>query len=45
MAKRKLYLKPAEVDHGIKFKRIDIDSNNIVKASYKNVKFQFFVLE
>ena len=33
-----LYLKPAEVNHGIKFKRIDIDSNNIVEASYKNVK-------
>ena len=33
-----LYLKPAEVNHGIKFKRIDIDSNNIIEASYKNVK-------
>ena len=33
-----LYLKPAEVNHGIKFKRIDIDSNNVVEASYKNVK-------
>ena len=33
-----LCLKPAEVDHGIKFKRIDIDSNNTVEANYKNVK-------
>ena len=31
-------LKPAEVNYGIKFKRIDIDnSENIIEASYKNV--------
>ena len=33
-----LCLKPAEVNSGIKFKRIDIDnSKNIIEASYKNV--------
>ena len=33
-----LCIKPAEVDTGIKFKRIDIDSpNNIIEANYKNV--------
>jgi len=36
--KVKLCLKPAEVNTGIKFKRIDIDnSRNIIDASYKNV--------
>ena len=33
-----LYLKPAEADHGIKFKRLDLDENNIIEANYKNVK-------
>ncbi len=33
-----LYLKPAEVDYGIKFKRLDLDENNIVEANYKNVR-------
>ena len=33
-----LILKPAEVNSGIKFKRIDLESsNNIIEASYKNV--------
>ena len=33
-----LYLKPAEVNSGIKFKRIDTDNTkNIIEASYKNV--------
>ena len=33
-----LYLKPAQVNTGIQFKRIDITkTNNIVEASYKNV--------
>tara|TARA_B110000438_G_C15801464_1_gene645346 strand:+ start:483 stop:1409 length:927 start_codon:yes stop_codon:yes gene_type:complete len=33
-----LYLKPAQVNTGIQFKRIDITKkNNIVEASYKNV--------
>ena len=33
-----LCLKPAEVDSGIKFKRIDINNaNNIIDATYKNV--------
>jgi len=33
-----LHLKPAEVNHGIKFQRIDLDDNNIIEANYKNVK-------
>ncbi len=33
-----LHLKPAEVNHGIKFKRVDLDDNNIIEANYKNVK-------
>tara|TARA_B100000579_G_scaffold194927_1_gene159323 strand:- start:229 stop:1152 length:924 start_codon:yes stop_codon:yes gene_type:complete len=33
-----LYLKPAEADHGIKFKRLDLDENNIIEANYNNVK-------
>ena len=33
-----LCIKPAEINFGIKFKRIDIDDNkNIIEASYKNV--------
>ena len=33
-----LYLKPAEVNSGIKFKRTDTDNTkNIIEASYKNV--------
>ena len=33
-----LFLKPAEVNTGIKFKRTDVDSvKNIIEASYKNV--------
>ena len=33
-----LFLKPAEVNSGIKFKRTDVDGvNNIIDASYKNV--------
>ncbi|MEM7617234.1 MAG: UDP-3-O-acyl-N-acetylglucosamine deacetylase [Pseudomonadota bacterium] len=30
-------LQPAPVDHGIVFKRVDINDNNIVKADYRNV--------
>ena len=26
-----LHLKPAEVNHGIKFKRVDLDDNNMLK--------------
>ena len=33
-----LHLNPAEVNHGIKFKRTDLDVNNIIDANYKNVK-------
>ena len=33
-----LHIKPAEVNHGIKFKRTDLDTNNIIEANYKNVK-------
>ena len=33
-----LFLKPAEVNSGIKFKRTDIDNTkNIIEANYKNV--------
>jgi len=33
-----LYLKPAEVNSGIKFKRTDVDNTkNIIEANYKNV--------
>jgi len=33
-----LFLKPSEVNSGIKFKRTDVDSvKNIIEASYKNV--------
>ena len=32
-----LCLRPAEVNSGIKFKRTDIGSNNIIDANYKNV--------
>ena len=36
--KGNLYLKPAEVNTGILFKRIDVDSEkSIIEASYKNV--------
>ena len=36
--KANLYLKPAEVNTGIRFKRIDVDNDkNIIEASYKNV--------
>ena len=36
--KANLYLKPAEPNSGIKFKRTDIDSNKyIIEALYKNV--------
>ena len=35
----KLVIKPAADNSGIKFKRIDVDSEkNIIEASYKNVK-------
>ncbi len=33
-----LHLHPAGIDHGIKFKRTDLDINNIIDANYKNVK-------
>ena len=33
-----LCLNPAEANHGIKFKRTDLDVNNIIDANYKNVK-------
>ena len=33
-----LCLNPAESNHGIKFKRTDLDVNNIIDANYKNVK-------
>ncbi len=32
-----LYIKPAKPDHGIVFKRIDINSNNLVYPSFLNV--------
>ena len=32
-----LYIKPAEANTGILFKRIDVDNNNVIEASYKNV--------
>jgi len=35
--KANLYLKPAEVNSGIKFKRIDVNGLNIIEANYKNV--------
>ena len=35
--KSKINLFPADEDHGIVFKRVDIEKNNIVKAIYKNV--------
>lgn len=35
--KSKIKLFPANEDHGIVFKRVDIEKNNIVKAIYKNV--------
>ena len=37
-AKVNLFLKPAEADYGIKFKRTDVDSDkNIIEANYKNL--------
>ena len=36
--KVKLCLKPAEINSGIKFKRVDVDnSKNIIEANYKNI--------
>ena len=35
--KASIKLLPAEANSGIVFKRIDLDKNNIIKASYKNV--------
>ena len=36
--KVKICLKPAEINSGIKFKRIDVDnSKNIIEANYKNI--------
>ena len=32
-----LRILPSENDHGIIFKRIDLNENNLIKASYKNV--------
>ena len=32
-----LHLKPADANTGILFKRTDVDNNNIIEASYKNV--------
>ena len=32
-----LHIKPAESNTGILFKRIDVDNNNVIEASYKNV--------
>ena len=34
----KMYLHPAETNYGIKFRRTDLDDNNIIDANYKNVK-------
>ncbi len=36
--KVKLDIKPAEINHGIKFKRLDLTSNNVIDANFKNVK-------
>lgn len=35
--KSRICIKPAEEDEGIIFKRVDLNKNNIVEASYKNV--------
>ena len=35
--KANILIKPANIDHGIKFKRIDINENNIIEANFKNV--------
>ena len=32
-----LLLKPSDVNTGIKFKRVDLDENNIIDANYNNV--------
>ena len=32
-----LSIKPAEENFGIKFRRIDIDENNLIEANYQNV--------
>tara|TARA_X000000368_G_C22963438_1_gene682050 strand:- start:304 stop:1227 length:924 start_codon:yes stop_codon:yes gene_type:complete len=33
-----LYIKPAEPNFGIKFKRTDLQENNLIDANYKNVR-------
>ncbi len=35
--KSNLLIKPSKADEGIIFKRVDLDKNNLVEASYKNV--------
>ncbi len=35
--KSKITILPAKPNHGIVFKRIDLEKNNIIEASYKNV--------
>ena len=35
--KSKVKVYPAENNHGIVFKRTDLDKNNLIKANYKNV--------
>ena len=35
--KSKITILPAKANHGIVFKRIDLEKNNIIEASYKNV--------
>tara|TARA_B100000945_G_scaffold97938_1_gene76670 strand:- start:4969 stop:5883 length:915 start_codon:yes stop_codon:yes gene_type:complete len=34
----KIDIKPAAINHGIKFKRLDLRDNNLIDANFKNVK-------
>ena len=34
----KIDIKPATINHGIKFKRLDLRDNNLIDANFKNVK-------
>ena len=34
----KIDIKPAAINHGIKFKRLDLSDNNLIDANFKNVK-------
>ncbi len=35
--KADITIKPADINHGIKFKRIDLKNNNVIEANFKNV--------